>query len=257
MNACANCNQPTSQNQTRIQCDCCKQYLHVGCTGITDDKITRNKARALKIVCNVCNSKFEQLADIKGLIESLKADMNSKISSLEQKLHEIETKITSATQNFEIPRKSFEKVTVEAVERINRSRNIIIKGAPEATGTAEARKSADFEKVVEILSVIDSVDAPLSVNRLGRNVNGDRPRPLKVVFDNQSAARHVLRNKQKLLNNNTTKNFKISDDKTPSQIEYLNSVREELQERLNGGESNLTIKYINGLPEITKRQSKN
>lgn len=78
MNACANCNQPTSKNQTRIQCDCCKQYLHVSCT--------RNKARALKAVCNVCNSKFEQLADIKGLIESLKADINSKISRLEQKL---------------------------------------------------------------------------------------------------------------------------------------------------------------------------
>lgn len=258
MNACVNCNQLITTGQRRLQCDSCHQNVHVECTGITDEKITRNRARSVKIVCNGCNAKFEQVTDIKELIESLKNDMNEKIRSLEQKLTDIETKLNNTNQNnAAVSPKQIEIITVEAVERINRAKNIIIKNVREDTGTIEERSRSDANKVADILSALDTTEVPMSINRLGRNPSSRFPRPLKVTFSCQATARFVLRNKHKLLDNQSTKQIKIFDDKTPTQINYLNSVREELQNRSEEGEENLTIKYIRGIPEVIEKLPKN
>ena len=42
----------------------------------------------------------------------------------------------------------------------------------------------------------------------------------------------------------------ISDDKSPRQLTYLKSLRTTLQNRIDNGEANLTIKYVQGKPTI-------
>jgi hypothetical protein len=48
--------------------------------------------------------------------------------------------------------------------------------------------------------------------------------------------------------------FTFSEDRTPRQTQYLKSLREELNQRINSGETNLTIKYINRVPQIITKQ---
>lgn len=53
---------------------------------------------------------------------------------------------------------------------------------------------------------------------------------------------------------NRNNNIKISDDKTPSQREYLNNVRLALKRRIDAGEQDLTIRYIKGVPTIVTKK---
>lgn len=100
MSDCANCSgQFNSSDSRRVQCDCCKQYLHIRCTDLpSDDRITRNKMKSMKIVCNKCSMKFDQLTDIKALIESLKVDFDKKVSSLREELSNMNAKIDNIGQ---------------------------------------------------------------------------------------------------------------------------------------------------------------
>ncbi|XP_050514926.1 uncharacterized protein LOC126890122 [Diabrotica virgifera virgifera] len=65
-------------------------------------------------------------------------------------------------------------------------------------------------------------------------------------MQNEHEAKHILKNKKKLLQNVSLKNVSIIDDKTPNQIECLKELRMELEQRKSNGEENLTIKYIQG-----------
>lgn len=71
-------------------------------------------------------------------------------------------------------------------------------------------------------------------------------RSLRVIFPTSDAALHVIKNKSKLINSK----IKISSDNTKMQLEHLQNLRTELQQRQINGESNLTIKYVKGVPKI-------
>ena len=89
----------------------------------------------------------------------------------------------------------------------------------------------DKTQVITILNVIQPDIIPLDTIRLG------------------ASARKILKNKS----SNTApivKNIRITDDKTPAQMAYLNKVRNELKRRIEVGETGLTIKYIRGIPQI-------
>lgn len=54
-----------------------------------------------------------------------------------------------------------------------------------------------------------------------------------------------------------TTNFRISSDLTPMQREHLVNLRKQLQERIDGGDTDATIKYVKQIPTIVKRLVKN
>lgn len=259
MPVCVNCNAALA-GKSSLQCDCCKRNIHLTCTGLQDDRITRNKARCIKIVCNSCSGNIEQFADLKRSFDELTSSLLKRIDGMEQKLRELSSGGSSAGPNDLSPRQS-EVLIKETMERITRSKNIIIRGVPEHAGSGEERRTQDAAKVSKILDAVGcSSSKVLSIVRMGKppssgNASGS-PGALKVVFPDRASALRVLKNKGKLQLNNSYKGWKIYDDKTPEQTRYLEDLRRELNRRTDEGEQGLTIKYIKGIPEIVEKASK-
>ncbi|CAH2098394.1 unnamed protein product [Euphydryas editha] len=88
---------------------------------------------------------------------------------------------------------------------------------------------------------------PIKTIRKGK-YNPDIPRAIKIILPISEAAKSILRNKSNL----KASNIKLYSYETPYQQKYRNNLRNELKRRLEGGEKDLTIKYINGVPKITK-----
>nr|CAH7762006.1 unnamed protein product [Callosobruchus chinensis] len=128
--------------------------------------------------------------------------------------------------------------TKNRIERFRRSHNIIIFGIPESNNT-DATVSA-------ILNHVDPIanNHRLSISRLGATPQANRARPVKVCFATPAVARTVLIKKNQLRGNTTYDSIKITDDKTPAQLNELSNLRVELRRRTESGEPNLTIKYI-------------
>ncbi|KAG5864618.1 hypothetical protein JTB14_002945 [Gonioctena quinquepunctata] len=93
------------------------------------------------------------------------------------------------------------------------------------------------------------------MHRLG-NVNPKNTRPLGVLFDNSLICKFLVR--QRIVLGSTTfyKDVTIKEDKSKAEREYLQCSRQELKQRIDKGEIDLTIKYIEGIPKIIT-QTKN
>ena len=184
---CVNCKASTADVRAtaRIQCNSCKLDLHVACTGLSADdhsRLTRLKIKTLKILCNGCNDNFDQLTAVRESITTLKSELLDKIDLLNTKISQLETR--SNSQSSIMSPKTLEEVTSEAVKRINRSKNLLIKGISESIGDVFSRKRKDTTEVMKALTVINEhVLVPASIVRLGPvPKNGDRPRYIKVTF---------------------------------------------------------------------------
>lgn len=135
----------------------------------------------------------------------------------------------------------------EMKDRINRQRNLIIRGVPECD-------SADVkERTGEILSSIlpESIDKVVSAARIGR-AGTDRPRLVKVVLSEISTKYAVLGSK-KHLDRNRFPNIEILNDLTREQSKVLRSLREEIRRRRDAGETGLYIRYRDDQPYIFSR----
>lgn len=253
-NACANCagSISSSESARTLQCDGCKRSIHLACTDVSsEDRVTRHKIRGLKILCNKCSTNMDNFNDIKKLLEDFKNEfkkefindmdiVKDKIDALTRKLENIDN--LSSVQFTD-------KIANEAVDRINRAKNVFIRGVPEADGDINTRKESDKKIVETVLTTVNCNTKPVATFRIGKS-NSKYPRMIKVVMNNEFEARQILRNKKKLLETNCTKNISVIDDKTPVQVQCLKELREELDMRKRKGEPNLTIKYIHGCPKI-------
>lgn len=253
---CPNCNGPVgSGSSPTTMCDGCRKETHIRCVGMSMDdiRITRAKSKSIKILCGNCSNGLSSLDELKLLISSLKKDLDERFAVLDAKFGSIQENLLVNVSPVQ-----FEQVVSEAVERLNRSSNIIISSVPEIVGTLEERIEHDNQLVKDILgNIVDNnyTISPLKLMRLGKPIQ-NKPRLLKVILSSPSIAKHILRNKIKLTGTKY-KNISIRNDKTPKQIEYLRYIQNELKQREENGELNLKIKYIKNIPEIVKIDSKN
>ena len=108
-------------------------------------------------------------------------------------------------------------------------------------------------KVRLIKSVLHSIIpniAPGLVARLGQK--SSKPRPLKVTLHEPSDVFIVLKNKHKLRASSTYSSIRISPDRTIMQRNQLRDIIEKLEERKTAGETNLVMKFVKGVPTISK-----
>lgn len=146
---------------------------------------------------------------------------------------------------------------IEVKEQISRACNLLLYGLPgedgapclnSVIGVVDSITRSNDESVPKF-NIIQSV-------RVGKS-QPNMPRPLKVTFDNSHIVRYLLRQKKNLLDDPQLKKVKLSDDKTPKQVEELKQLRAVLEERLKSGETDLTIKYIKNSPTIVSTAPKN
>lgn len=252
MPVCANCSQQVGESK-HLTCDACKRALHLNCTDVSlkDDRVTRMKMRNIRIVCNQCSANIDQFSNLETLLKSFRQDIKEQLDGFAAKFEDINKKLSTIDHLNSVD--FTEDIASEAFDRLNRARNIMIKGVPEVAGQKEVKKEHDRKIVADVLGKVGSEATPVAILRVGGvNTNSPYPRGIKVVLSSEQEAKHVFRNSGKLLESRETKDFRITDDKTALQIKYLNSLREQLESRKKNGEADITIKYIRGQPKIVK-----
>lgn len=113
----------------------------------------------------------------------------------------------------------------------------------------------DVNTANDILELIDlsAVVCPDEVFRIG-NFIPEKDRPLKLTFKRVEMAKLVLR-KSPILKKTKFSKIILSSDKTRLQQQYYRNLKNELTERINNGENNIMIKYINNIPNIVEKKA--
>lgn len=189
---------------------------------------------------------FEVTRKFRDDIKSLEARM----STWEDRLSQVEDQTTneSLPNNFIDKHLSNETLINELRDRNQREKHVIIAGIPEQIAiNAEEGTFKDEDKIIQLISTINpNLPKPLKVFRIGK-FNPGKNRRIKVCYETNTTAKFLLRNKSKF-----PEAIKIYSDLTPAQQKYLNCVKDELARRQTSGESDITIKYIRGIPTIIK-----
>jgi hypothetical protein len=139
----------------------------------------------------------------------------------------------------------------EIEERVDRSKNLILYNVPEpVVASREASLSADLSMVSSTIhGMIDQEIDIRRVTRIGKK--SERPRPIKVELRDKSDALLVLTNSR-----SAPSGIKVKNDLTWHQRNRIGELRKELEERLQQGEKNITIRYINANPKIVSTTPK-
>lgn len=183
-------------------------------------------------------------------IETGFVHISDKLTTTQEKLQSLESDLLQNKPTSESSNITNEQIVMEIQDRNNRMNNIIISGIPEPHDTdGNQRRQNDQQEVLKILnSVIDNCPKPKQIIRIGKYIK-ERNRHIKVCFTNSDTPRLLLKNKTKL-----DTSFKLFTDQTPMQKKIYSDTKIELNQRLQAGETNLTIKYIRGTPKIIKTQ---
>lgn len=239
---CCHCFKSVSRDTPIVVCDGCSLNIHCRCLKISENEIafiSQSRSPNIKLFCNRCNVTITAISEIKKLVNDIK-------SSFDERLSKLESLIINNNTSQAINR---EEIIAESVDRSARACNVIM------YNVKPVANKQDVDVVNDVLEVIDPslVIGPENVFRVGKTV-GDKPRLLKLQFKTQQMARLCLKKKSSLLQHPQFAHITISDDKTPGQLKHLNNLRDELKRRLDVGEKDLTIKYVNHVPKIISHQ---
>lgn len=203
----------------------------------------------IKTIKSATDSLSTQFNEIKEEIKNIKFENTKtehKFKYIEKELSELKIQRTSS-EFTSLP--NHEALICELRDRCDREKNIVIVGIQENNDkNFKSRRSHDEEEIAKILTLFESCAKPLKCMRLGKYVPG-KNRPLKIFFNDTVTPKFLLRNKSKL-----PESIIIYSDKTPTQKQYLQSLKEKLKSREENGEEDLIIKYIKGTPTIVKNR---
>lgn len=239
-NTCKCCNKIYDEHKMLVCCICQFSYYHQ-CLDLSISEVRAVKSKkVLKFTCDKCANITDVVAELKSAISSLQEEIRMIRKPSEEKQDD----------TFK-----FEEVVREVQERERRKCNLMIFGAEEvrSVGNAGERSREEKIRIGEILNYLESdLDiSECSLVRLGKyDPNGAKPRPIKIKLKSETEVYQVVRKAKNLRNNRDFSKIRLSVDRTPKQIALYRRVRSELEERKEGGEKNLVIKYESGIPVI-------
>lgn len=230
-----------------VKCCICKKSFRNACVDVSSAELrTLNSNKGYDWTCRSCRPISGDIKDLKALILQLQEE----IQNLKDTCHNSDAGSPTGSTN---DTNFFEEVAAEVADRARRSKNLIIFGVVEQSQNLSSndRKYADVAQVQDILKVLqpDISAADIKPIRLGKH-SSNKNRPIQVNFDTDEKVRDVMKNIKKLANTKYHKKISISYDRTPKQQAFYRKVKNELQERINAGETNITIKYRNNIPVI-------
>lgn len=206
------------------------------------------------------SSQFKELnSSISGLSSKVaelvaeNASLRADVSVLCSRVDHLESRpVLSSNSSAVIFRESTERSKIEF--------NAIAYGVPESTANTAALRFKDdlltLGNHLTKLSVPVPTDSKLI--RLG-NGNAKKPRPLKIICQSKTDASQLISNFNSRLRNGglPEPGFRIVRDKTTLERELLRKAHADLQLKIDGGSSDFTISYVNGLPSVVKAGPKN
>lgn len=202
-----------------------------------------------KKIANLTIEQTEVKNELQCLTNSVKFT-DAKIVQLESDVQKL--KITSSTSTSN--KTPLDEILNELNDQNLRKKNVIVCGInePECMDSKE-RRNLDKTTVYNIFKqIMENCPEPTKNMRVGKYKPGAH-RAIKVCFASEETAITILRSKNKL----KSSHVKIYPDHTPYQQTYFKKLKNELNQRITDGEENLTIKYINGVPQIRTISSKN
>lgn len=218
------------------------------------------------------DSKLNSLLEVPDKIDKIQENisvLNNKLDGLETRLTCTEDRIigietrVAALEDLGIDTShSSEGIIAEINDRSKRAFNAILHNVPESSSSsAKARVECDTSHVVNILETFMPNESAFNYKctRIGK-ANKEKPRPLKVIFENTQLPRLLS---AKFRQDDLSKRHpelsavSISFDRTEKERKHLQCLRAELQARTSKGEKDITIRYVNGIPVISKLKAKN
>ncbi|KAL0849834.1 hypothetical protein ABMA28_011773 [Loxostege sticticalis] len=197
-------------------------------------KEMKEEIKDLKHTTEELTKEYKKLNDNVMNIICEHESIKNKINTIEDDLKELKK---NPKDNHQHKTATQHEMIQEIQDRLQREKNIIMVNLVEENDKNTTSDSdTDLEKAYNILKSI----------RLGK-ILGNKPRPLKLIFENTETPKHLLKNRSKV-----SANTKIYSDQTPAQRKYLQNLQTEMEQRAKNGESNLKIRYIKGIPTITE-----
>lgn len=226
----------------------------------------KEEIKNLRVTTNILSQNYINLSEEVSTLKTESSETNKKIEILEKQLlvmknsdsynSQIDNNEQTYSQSTKSPVACDQDLLLELQDRCERLKNVILEGIPEINNKdRQARQKHDLDSTMnKLITIYKDCPNPIKLIRLGKykpeeQTNG---RLIKVCFTTSDPVRILLRNRSKL-----SDNVRLFSDQTPSQKLYLKRLKNELSDREKAGESNLTIKYIKGIPKIIKSQSKN
>lgn len=216
---------------------------------------------------SVLSDKVDSLTSLPLKVDNLIAEvdnLNRNLSTLEKRVGDNESKVRSleeqfvgvvASRNVNNP----EETIAEMHDRTRRSKNIMVFNLVESSdknlNTKKEHDRALVNKLIQACSPNTNLD-DIKIFRMGGGKQG-RTKPIKIVFKSDSDAIKFISNFSNEVATQTDQRFsgvKVSRDRTPRELEYLKSLRLELEQRISRGETDITIKYVNNVPHIVKNK---
>ena len=200
-------------------------------------------------VCNACTAEVVKL--LKG-IPTQSSDRKVDSVSLQEvvmKLDHVADTMNKMAEQMAKRDSNLEKVIEVKVnqymeerdEKDKRECNIILHNIPESVSEEiEDRKRYDASSVEDVLDYLDVIcpQEDMKPVRLGKKLDSEKPRLLKVTLDSIETKRQVLA-KAKTLRNSSHSDLKkvyVSPDLTPKERDANKKLRDELRSRREKGE---------------------
>lgn len=287
---CVVCMKKVLDSEKGLQCDHhCDRWFHAGCVDVTEQEYSklasdsRRKWRCSRADCILPErhptslllsqmgeilKKLDNLSSVPTDVSSIKNDIaaiNLVVSSLEPRISDVENRMeiiekeVNSLRTCKPESNIVEAVLEESADRTRRAHNVLVHGAPESNSkTVATRIKHDNDIAAKLVDQFLHSEGmhPFKTLRLG-GPSSKKPRPLKIIFNNVGDVTELMKNFNNDDLDQTLPDIRISRDRTPTERQLLNDIREELKRRTAAGEVNLTIKYRNGVPKIVSGAPKN
>lgn len=211
--------------------------------------------------------KVSKIDEISRDVTDIKTEMctiKAGLSALEPRVAMVEDRVTSVIESVkviksEVASSNVEVAIAEMNERIRRSKNVMVFNLIESSDRdINNKKRHDLDLINNLFQhLLPSLEInKIKTFRVGKKSPG-KFRPLKVVLESESDVSMVVGSfstESAVLVDPSFSSVKVSRDRTPREISHLSALRSELERRTAGGEADLTIKYINNVPQLIKKQ---
>lgn len=264
---CLKCQEDLGDSGESFRCTKCDLWIHIKCM-----KLSRHESKLLKssqklsYFCFRCDTSCLCDSQIKALTSQLTLNgdelrrISDAITTLQQDiatLNEVSLRLNVVENKLKDALSPNGSISSGIISEINdqrrRETNVILYNIPESSSTDyNERRLHDLNFISSTLENTVSTANDMKLFRLGKPAV-NKVRPLKVVFQNRNEAMAVLLQSDRL----KAKGISVSRDRTPLERQALHEVRNELKARESDGETDLTIKFVNGVPRVINKPSKN
>lgn len=173
------------------------------------------------------------------------------MSAFETKINEIEGRLGAVESTSTTTAASTEDLISEMNDQSKWGSNLMLFSVSESTNSQiNAKIAHDRELITNLFKTVIPGLVSYNFTFVKAEKNAGKVRPIKVILKNfydVSVFIYKLNGKKNTMVDDRLKNVALSKDRTDNEQKYLNGHRDELKHRVDNGETNLTIKYCNGL----------